>query len=93
MKKGNHTDFMIAFVQDYLNGDNSRMEFDLDFDHYLIQHYPGMERENPAAAECFAFYLSEEGIDRSENLSDAEHKKLIRRQFKEFKDALNDGFF
>lgn len=65
--------------------------FDLDFDHYLITHYPKMERENPELADCFAYYLSEEGIDRSDDLSDAQHKKLIRRQFNEFMAAMRDG--
>ena len=92
MKKTKHMDFMIDFVKDYLSGESTRLDFDLDFDRYLIEHYHGMERENPEAAECFAFYLSEEGIDRSENLSDAEHKKFIRRQFRYFTDALRDGF-
>lgn len=91
MKKSKHFDFMIDFVQDYFSGDNSRMGFDLDFNHYLIEHYPGMERENPDAAECFFFYLSEEGIDCSDGLSDAEHKILIQRQFDKFAAALNDG--
>jgi hypothetical protein len=91
MAKAKSTEFMFEFVQDYLDGKSERLDFDLDFNHYLIQHYPKMERENPYIADCFSFYLSEEGQDRSEGLSDAEHKKLIRRQFKEFKSALRDG--
>jgi len=83
---------MISFVQEYLDGKNERYFFDLDFNHYLIEHYPGMERFNPDLAECFVFYLSEEGFDRSESLSDSDHKKLIRRQFKKFFDAMRDRF-
>ena len=29
-------EFMVAFVQEYLGGERSRMDFDLDFNHYLI---------------------------------------------------------
>ena len=92
MAKSKSSDFMIAYVREYLDGDMERLFFDLDFDHYLIEHYPKMDRENPALAECFAFYLSEEGVDRSDNLSDSEHKKLIRRQFNRFMAAMRDGF-
>lgn len=91
MAKTSGFDFMIAFVKDYLEGKKERMFFDLDFDHYLIQQYPKMERENPELADCFVFYLSEEGIDCSDDLSDAEHKRLIRRQFDEFLAAVRDG--
>jgi hypothetical protein len=66
MAKTKSTDFMIRFVRDYLNGENSRLDWDLDFNHYLIQHYPKMARENAEVADCFAFYLSEEGYDRDE---------------------------
>lgn len=93
MAKQKSIEFMMEFVERYLNGDMNRMFFDLDFNHYLIQHYPKMEREAPEMAGCFAFYLADEGIDRTEGLSDAQHKKLIRRQFKEFTDACSDGLW
>ena len=83
--------FMIGFVLDYINGVNSRLDFELDFDHYFIEHYPKMERENPELADCFAYYLSEEGQDKAHGLSDAEHKKLIIKQYNEFMSALEGG--
>lgn len=92
MPRNKSTNFMLSFVQEYLDGDTERMFFDMDFNHYLIQHYPAMERHNPDLAECFAFYLAEEGVDLSLGLSDADHKKLIRKQFKKFLDAARDGF-
>ena len=85
-------DFMLTFVREYLDGETERFFFDLDFNHYLIQHYTAMERYNVNLAQCFYFYLAEEGVDRTKDLSDAEHKKLIRRQFKKFMDAWHDGF-
>jgi len=84
---------MIAFVKEYLTGERSRLDFDLDFNHYLITYYPKMERENRDLAECFNFYLAEEGFDRTKGLSDAQHKKLIRKQFNEFEAAMHDGLY
>ncbi len=92
MPKNKSVEFMVAFVQEYLNGETERYFFDMDFNHYLIKHYRTMERYDPDLAQCFVFYLSEEGVDRSEDLSDGEHKKLIRRQFKKFMAAWRDGF-
>lgn len=42
---------------------------------------------------CFAYYVSEQGVDVSDGLSDDQHKKLIRRQWKKFMNALEDGFW
>ena len=84
---------MIAFVEAYLTGALSRLDFDLDFNHYLITHYQKMQRENRDLAECFYFYLAEEGFDLAKGLSDAQHKKLFKRQFGEFEAALYDGLY
>jgi hypothetical protein len=85
--------FMIEFVQDYLSGERSRLDWDLDFIHYLIQNYPKMEKENSELADCFNFYLAEQGFDKGEGLSDAQHKKLIKKQFAEFETVMHDGMF
>lgn len=92
MSRKSGADFMMSFVQEYLDGDMDRLEFDLNFNHYFIQHYKKMERENPDLADCFYFYLAEQGFDQGQGLSDSDHKKLIRRQFEEFKAAMRDGF-
>ena len=81
-------EFMMTFVQSYLDGERSRMDFDLDFSHYLMKHYAKMERANRNLAECFNFYLAVEGFDHTEGLSNDQHKKLIQKQFNEFKAAL-----
>lgn len=93
MRKNASIEFMMTFVQSYLDGERSRMDFDFDFSHYLIKHYAKMERANPDLAECFNFYIAEEGFDLAEDLSDDQHKKLIQKQFNKFKAALRDGFF
>jgi len=82
---------MMDFVQEYLGGARSRLDFDLDFSHYLTQNYNKLEREVGELADCFQFYLVEEGIDQSYGLSDAQHKRLIKKQFAEFMSAMHDG--
>ncbi len=32
---GKSTDFLINFVRGYLDGENSRLDLDLDYDHYI----------------------------------------------------------
>ena len=92
MPKKIGTEFMFTFVQEYLSGEMDRLGWDLDFNHYFIQHYPKMERENSELAECFNFYLAEQGFEAGIDLDDGEHKKLIHRQWNEFKAAMCDGF-
>jgi len=89
----NAFEFMMNFVQEYLDGTMDRLGWDLDFNHYLIQQYPKMERENRELAECFYYYLSEEGFDQGDDLDDSEHKKLIRKQWREFKAVMKDGIY
>ena len=84
---------MTAFVQGYLDGTLSRMDFDLDFSYNLMKCYPAMEREDIDLAECFNYYIAEEGFDKTGGLSDTEHKKWMRRKFKEFNDVMRDGFY
>ncbi|MPM67576.1 hypothetical protein SDC9_114499 [bioreactor metagenome] len=93
MPKNSAFSFMMNFVQEYLDGQRSRLDFDLDFSHYLIKFYGKMERADAELAECFNFYLAEEGFDQAQDLSDSQHKKLIRKQFNEFKAAMEDGLF
>ncbi|MDR2570141.1 MAG: hypothetical protein LBD23_07560 [Oscillospiraceae bacterium] len=92
MRKKHGLEFMMDFINDYLNGQNSRLDFELDFNHYFIEHYPKMERDNPELADCFAYYLSEEGHDKAYDLTDEEHKALIKNQLDEFLAAMRDGF-
>jgi hypothetical protein len=92
MAKQSATDFMMSFVRGYLDGETDRMGFDLDFNFYLMQNYPKMEREDLDMAEAFNFCIAEQGFDRCDGLSDNEHKRLVRRQFDELKAIARDGF-
>jgi len=84
--------FMKEFVQGYLNGSLERLDWDLDFIHYLIKHYPKMEREDAEAAECFNFFFAERGFDHGMGLTDVDHKNHIKQCFDDFLSAEIDGF-
>ena len=91
MSKKSALGFMMTYVQEYLDGARDRLSFDLDFNDHLTKHYSKMERECGDLADCFAFYLSEQGFEQVQGLSDVAHKKRIRKQFSEFKAAMHDG--
>ena len=73
----------------------SRLDWDLDFNDNLVKYYPKMKRENRDLADCFCFYLDEEVLDQGAGvmMSDSEHKKLIRKQWKEFKRLCRMGCY
>ena len=87
------TAFMVEFVQEYLSGEMNRTGFELDFNHYLIENYPKMGKENAELADCFYFYLAEQGCDKGLGLGDDEHKELIQEQWEAFTSAMSDGIF
>jgi hypothetical protein len=84
---------MMDYVEEYLEGKLSRLDFDLDFSYNLMEHYPKMERENSELAECFNFYIAEQGFDKAMRLTNAEHKKLLRKQFDKFMSIMHDGLY
>ena len=85
--------FMTGFVREYLYGTLERLDWDCDFNHYLIKHYPKMDREDRDLAECFNFYLAEQGFDLAGDLPDNEHRKFIHEQFAKFEDIRENGFW
>jgi len=89
MAKQKSTDFMISFVEDYLNGVNSFLDYQLDFHYHLNQHYRKMERENPVLADCFYFYMAEMDFDYLDSLTDDEHMAAIKQRFDEFLATIN----
>ena len=92
MAKKSGLEFMTEFIRKYLNGEMKRFEFDLDFASHMKEHYPKMERKYPELADCFYFYMVEEGTEQIDDLlSDSKHKSLIRKQFKEFEAVFEDG--
>ena len=54
MRIGKHTAFMIDFISEFANGEMERLFFDLDYSHYVIEHFPYMENENARVDRKFA---------------------------------------
>jgi hypothetical protein len=86
-------DFMMNMVKEYLSGKQPRYIFELDFQTEILERYKKMARENREYAELFYDLLSEGGVDAGDGLSDAEFKRLIRRQYNEVKSIVSDGFY
>ena len=53
MKLKKHGAFLVNFVIDFVNGDMSRREFDMDYSGYVIEHFPEFEREHPRLSQRF----------------------------------------
>lgn len=71
MNTGESTRFMMEFIRDFIDGKMARFEFELDYDGYIIEHFPQMEGENPVFAEIFAATVdSAVDIARRRGLSD-----------------------
>jgi hypothetical protein len=85
-------EFMLEYILEYLNGTLERWAFDLGFSHHLGKRRGKMRRENRAFAECFNTYVVELGFDLAKGLSDAEHKKLLRRQYRRLRAAAGGEF-
>ena len=85
--------YMMAMVKAYLSGKTPRYIFELDFQTQILARYKKTVKEHREFAELFYDLLSEDGVDRGDELSDAEFKRLIRRQYNEIKSIAADGFF
>ncbi|MBP7331035.1 MAG: hypothetical protein KBA08_01765 [Firmicutes bacterium] len=82
---GKNIDYMMELVNGFLKGKTPRHIFELDFQTEILDCYKKMAREDRDYAEYFYDMLSECGVDVGDNLSDAEFKRLIRRQYKKVK--------
>jgi len=92
MPKKSGLEVMMEYIQKYLDGKMSRDDFDMDFDRHLDAEYPKMKRKYPDLADCFYYYIVEEGVNQIGELdSDTSHKKVMRKQLKEFKSVFEDG--
>lgn len=84
-------DYMMEMVKEYLSGQTPRYIFELDFQTEILERYRKMVREHREFAELFYDLLSEGGVDAGDELSDAEFKRLIRRQYNEVKSIADGG--
>jgi len=85
--------FMMNLVDSYISGKTTRTDFELDFRSELTARYKKMVREDREYAEVFYEWLSEDGVDSGDGLTDAAFKRLIKQQYNEVKDIAASGFF
>ena len=80
-----NTIFMLDFIKKIINGELSRLDWNLDFNFYFIEYYPKMCAENLDLAEDFALYFSDLH-DESFSLTD---KQLIAKLKSNYKKISN----
>ena len=86
-------DFVMSMTKSFLDGETDCMSYFLDFPYEVETRFRKMVREDRDYAELILDCLVEEGTDRFNELSDAQFKKLIRKQYKYIKDVVNEGFY
>ncbi|HEX3028171.1 MAG TPA: hypothetical protein VHT34_02445 [Clostridia bacterium] len=92
MKQPN-IDYMMNMTKEYLSGKIDVIDYTLDFPYELDQRYNKMHREDDDY--CYLIYecLYQEGVAMYNELSDAEFKKLIRKQYNYIKKIAKEGFY
>ena len=80
--KGKSTWFMLEFMKDFVDGRMDRYFFDLDFDGYIIEHFPQMEKEYPRFATYFAdAIIPRVDLARDRNLPDGDFRQIVSQCF------------
>ena len=86
-------DFMMELTKDFLDGKIDEVRYSLDFEYYLEKRSKKMQKECDDYCELIYECLYEEGIALYNELSDAEFKKLIRKQYNYIKKIIKEGFW
>ncbi|KJS47383.1 hypothetical protein [Desulfosporosinus sp. BICA1-9] len=68
------------------------MSYYLDFPYEVEKRYRKMVREDREYADLIYECLVEEGTDKFDDLSDAQFKRLIKKQYKYIQDVASEGF-
>ncbi|MCO5385916.1 MAG: hypothetical protein NHB14_09280 [Desulfosporosinus sp.] len=84
--------YMMDMTKSFLDGEIDCIDFSLDFPYEIEKRYRKMVREDRDYAELIFDYLVEEGTNKYDDLSDAQFKKLIRKQYKYIKEVASEGF-
>jgi len=86
-------DFMMNMTKEFLSGKIDDIAYTLDFPYELDKRYKKMHREDDDYCELIYECLYEEGIALYNELSDADFKKLIRKQYNYIKKIAKEGFY
>lgn len=74
--------YIMDMAKSFLDGEIDDISFHLDFPYEIEKRYRKMVREDRDYAELIYDYLVEEGTNKYNDLTDAQFKKLIRKQYK-----------
>ena len=86
-------DHMMNMTKEFLSGEIDDISYTLDFPYELEKRYKKMLREDDDYCELIYECLYEEGICLYDKLSDADFKKLIRKQYNYIKKIAKEGFY
>ena len=86
-------DYMMNMTKEFLSGKIDEIAYTLDFPYELEKRYNKMYSEDDDYCELIYECLYEEGIAIFNDLSDAEFKKLIRKQYNYIKKIAKEGFY
>ena len=86
-------DYMMNMTKEFLSGEIDGIAYTLDFPYELEKRYKKMHREDDDYCELINECLYEEGIALYNELSDADFKKLIRKQYNYIKKIAKEGFY
>ena len=81
-------DAILKMTKEYLDGEISRIDYELDFPYEVEKCYQKMCREDADYADMLYFYLIECGTDQATGLSDEDFHRLIQDQYQEVLDGV-----
>ena len=83
---------LLKMVRQYLDGQISRLDMELDFLNEVEKRYSKMCAEDREYAELINDRLLDDGVLIGNDLSDEEFHELIRRQYDDVLDIADGGF-
>jgi hypothetical protein len=84
--------YIMDMAKSFLDGEIDIIDFYLDFPYEIQKRYRKMVREDRDYAELIFDCLVEDGTNKYDELSEAQFKRLIRKQYKYIKDVASEGF-
>lgn len=84
---------VLKMVRQYLSGELSQLEMELDFPYEVGQRYRKMVAEDREFAELIYDRLVEEGVDGGRNLSEEKFRQRIKELYEDVIDIAKGGFF
>ena len=85
--------YIMDMTKSFLAGEIDGMNYYLNFPFEVEKRYQKMVREDGEYANLIFECLVEEGINKFDNLSDAQFKRLIKKQYKYIQDVASEGLF